>query len=53
VTNIIGIALGTLFRFWSYRKFVFVGMRVEGPMAGTELDPVALDPVELDPTGSG
>ncbi len=25
VTNIFGIGLGTLFRFWSYRKFVFAG----------------------------
>jgi putative flippase GtrA len=25
VTNIFGIALGTLFRFWSYRKWVFAG----------------------------
>ena len=25
VTNIVGIGIGTLFRFWAYRKFVFVG----------------------------
>ena len=25
LTNIVGIAIGTLFRFWSYRKFVFAG----------------------------
>ena len=25
VTNIFGIGLGTLFRFWTYRKFVFAG----------------------------
>jgi putative flippase GtrA len=25
VATIIGIGLGTLFRFWAYRKFVFVG----------------------------
>jgi putative flippase GtrA len=25
VTNIFGIGLGTLFRFWSYRRFVFAG----------------------------
>jgi len=25
VTNILGIGLGTLFRFWTYRKFVFAG----------------------------
>lgn len=32
VTNIFGIALGTLFRFWSYRKFVFTGTLAEGPL---------------------
>jgi putative flippase GtrA len=31
VTNIIGIGLGTLFRFWSYRRFVFAGSFVEDP----------------------
>ena len=25
VTNIVGIGIGTLFRFWTYRTFVFVG----------------------------
>jgi len=25
ITNIIGIGIGTLFRFWTYRKFVFGG----------------------------
>ena len=25
VATIIGIGLGTLFRFWAYRKFVFAG----------------------------
>ncbi|MEP7368850.1 MAG: GtrA family protein [Dermatophilaceae bacterium] len=25
LTNIIGIGIGTLFRFWAYRKFVFAG----------------------------
>jgi len=24
ITNIVGIGFGTLFRFWSYRRFVFV-----------------------------
>jgi len=32
VTNIIGIGLGTLFRFWSYRRFVFAGSFVEVPL---------------------
>ena len=25
ITNIVGIGIGTLFRFWAYRKFVFAG----------------------------
>ncbi|MEV7227958.1 MULTISPECIES: GtrA family protein [Polymorphospora] len=30
--NLVGAALGTLFRFWSYRRFVFVGpARVDAP----------------------
>ena len=44
VTNIIGIAFGTLFRFWSYRKFVFVGLPVEGIPEPAELDAAGLDP---------
>jgi putative flippase GtrA len=31
VANIVGIGLGTLFRFWAYRKFVFAGDFVESP----------------------
>ena len=31
--NVVGLGLGTLFRFWSYRKFVFTGdARVERPV---------------------
>ena len=32
VTNIVGIGFGTLFRFWTYRRFVFVGNFAEGPL---------------------
>jgi len=31
VANILGIGLGTLFRFWAYRKFVFAGLIDEPP----------------------
>jgi len=48
VTNIFGIGLGTLFRFWSYRKFVFAGT-----LAGSPLEPASLDPTGLEPTGKG
>ena len=41
VTNIFGIILGTLFRFWSYRKFVFEGELVEEP-----LEPAGLKPLD-------
>ena len=32
VTNIVGIGIGTLFRFWSYRKFVFAGDALVEPI---------------------
>jgi putative flippase GtrA len=28
--NVVGLVLGTLFRFWSYRTFVFAGTRASG-----------------------
>ena len=31
--NVIGLGLGTLFRFWSYRKFVFTGSTRAAPVA--------------------
>jgi putative flippase GtrA len=41
--NVIGLGLGTLFRFWSYRRFVFTGdsrraVSVEDPAAGPPED---------------
>ncbi|MEP7191997.1 MAG: GtrA family protein [Actinomycetota bacterium] len=42
VTNIISIGLGTLFRFWSYRKFVFAGLD-EDLQERPELDSAELD----------
>jgi putative flippase GtrA len=42
VTNLFGIGLGTLFRFWSYRRFVFAGILVEEPLEPLEpLEPTA------------
>ncbi len=38
ITNLFGITLGTLFRFWSYRKFVFAGAPVD-----SRLEPVGLE----------
>ena len=32
ITNIIGIGIGTLFRFWTYRKFVFAGDALVDPI---------------------
>lgn len=48
--NVVGLGLGTLFRFWSYRRFVFLAVR-----AGDEVAPIgatehaALDSIRLDP----
>ena len=49
VTNIIGIILGTLFRFWSYRKWVFAGS-LDEPLPA-KLDPAGLEPSGLEPSG--
>jgi putative flippase GtrA len=35
VTNIFGIGLGTLFRFWSYRKFVFIDTLADSSLEPT------------------
>jgi len=35
ITNIFGIGLGTLFRFWSYRRFVFVDTPANSPLSTT------------------
>jgi putative flippase GtrA len=61
VTNIFGIILGTLFRFWSYRKWVFVGAPEESlkepvklSSAGLEspgLESPGLEPSGLEPSG--
>ena len=53
VTNIFGIVLGTLFRFWSYRKFVFAGTRVGSPLEPKSLKRTGLEPTGLEPTGKG
>jgi len=53
VTNIIGIVLGTLFRFWSYRKWVFAGSLDEDLRDPVVRAPAELDPAELDPSGKG
>ena len=39
IANIIGIGLGTLFRFWSYRKFVFAGALTERSARPSALEP--------------
>lgn len=52
ITNIFGIGLGTLFRFWSYRKFVFAGTLDEDPPPPTELDRSGMETPGLKPSGS-
>lgn len=39
-TNIFGIGIGTLFRFWSYRRFVFAGVLVVDPAEDPADDPL-------------
>ncbi|MCL2781838.1 MAG: GtrA family protein [Actinomycetia bacterium] len=41
VVNVVGIGLGTLFRFWAYKRFVFLAPdRVTGPSADGSAEPV-------------
>jgi len=44
IANILGIGLGTLFRFWSYRKFVFAGILTDGSAIPPDLEPAKLEP---------
>jgi len=46
IANILGIGLGTLFRFWSYRKFVFAGI-----LNDSSEEPSGLEPAKLEPRG--
>jgi putative flippase GtrA len=50
VTNIFGIILGTLFRFWSYRKWVFAGNPDKALQAPAELDSAELESSGLEPS---
>lgn len=47
VALLVGICLGTLFRFWSYRKWVWIA-----PTAGPALDPAEFAAAELSPMQS-
>jgi putative flippase GtrA len=51
VALLLGIGLGTLFRFWSYRKWVWIA-----PLAGPPLDPAEFAAEQLShlpPSGAG
>ena len=48
VALFVGICLGTLFRFWSYRKWVWIA-----PTASPEFDPAEFAAAELLPMQSG
>jgi putative flippase GtrA len=48
--NVIGLGLGTLFRFWSYRRFVF---REEIELDEAEHTPAPDSPAELDGESTG
>lgn len=44
--NVVGLALGTAFRFWSYRRFVFPALLPESPApAGDDGAEVSADPL--------
>ncbi len=49
--NVVGLVLGTTFRFWSYRRFVFPELREESEVAAPTAAPdgVRLGPVSEDP----
>ena len=49
VALFVGIVLGTLFRFWSYRKWVWTDKR-QGPPAGHEAIEPVLAPTSVSPT---
>lgn len=50
--NLVGLVLGMVFRFWSYRTFVFTAADAERPAApqSVEVGPVEVGPVEVGPT---
>jgi len=41
LTNLVGVGFGTLFRFWSYRRFVFAGDALAERPAGVRSDSAA------------
>ena len=55
VALVVGTGLGTLFRFWSYRKWIWLA--VPAPIAGShedlpdDLAPVGAVPITLRPAG--
>jgi len=40
--NVVGLALGTLFRFWSYRKWVFPAIEDDGSLQSAEDEELAV-----------
>ena len=50
--NVVGLAAGTLFRFWAYRRFVFTNV-ASPPEDPTATDLVGHDPAGHDPAGHG
>jgi hypothetical protein len=48
----VGTALGTLFRFWSYRKWVWLAQPA-GPGMGADGRPETLEPAQPHQDGTG
>jgi putative flippase GtrA len=53
ISLVIGIGLGTLFRFWSYRRWVWVAPVAAGPEAGAEGRPLPAGPAMAAPPPAG
>jgi len=52
IALVVGIGLGTIFRFWAYRKFVWTAKRPDPPAGHEDLEPV-LTPAPSSTAPSG
>lgn len=49
LNNLVGIGIGTIFRFWAYRRWVFAGERPGDPEPAAP-EPTAPEPTAPEPT---
>jgi len=50
--NVIGLGLGTIFRFWAYRTFVFTDLRAKPAVPAPAASPEATSPVAVAEPGT-